>query len=265
MITENTYIVNGVNYPSIAKLSEAYNIPVKRVQKRVRNGWTLEQAIEIEPSPKALKNPELIVEGMTFKTRTAVAKHYGIDPKLVHERTTKRGWTIEQAVGLEEPDSGSYCKSIEVDGKAYSSMREASRELGISQSTFMNRVKSGNDLSVAVSSNKSKPHKREVLTLKGQLKPMFYNGVLYPSARHVVLANPKLIMGSDIAKLVTSLSGKALRAKNKGETFGLSLDDVTAKYGVTKVSHIDEFDSWVDALINIVGDTEMKDLFYSVV
>lgn len=56
--------------------------------------------------------------------------------------------------------------------------------------------------------------------LKGQSKPMFYNGTLYPSARHLLLANPEVVAGGDIEKMVASLNHKARKVKAKGGNSG---------------------------------------------
>ena len=43
-----------------------------------------------------MKNVEnLLVNGVAFSTRSEAAHHFGINPKLVSERMTKRGWTLE--------------------------------------------------------------------------------------------------------------------------------------------------------------------------
>jgi hypothetical protein len=52
---------------------------------------------------------------------------------------------------------------------------------------------------------------------------MFYGNKLYPSARHLLLANPALVAGGDLGKVVTSLNDKARRAKNRGDVRNLSL------------------------------------------
>ncbi|WP_240696986.1 hypothetical protein [Vibrio kanaloae] len=71
-----------------------------------------------------MKNTKiLIVEGRSFVTRTEAARHYGLNPKLVTERITKRGWTLEQALELEPSPSRTYRKKVVIDGTEYSSMR----------------------------------------------------------------------------------------------------------------------------------------------
>ncbi|CAK1952833.1 conserved hypothetical protein [Vibrio crassostreae] len=185
-----------------------------------------------------MKNTEtLTVEGVEFSSRTAAARHYGLNPKLVNERVTKFGWTLEQALELEARPTTPYRKKVVIDGTEYSSMRQAAKELGVAQSTLMNRIKSGISVKDALSTEHTEREK-----LKGQSKPMFYQGKLYPSARHLLLANPTLVAGGDLRKAVTSLNDKARRAKNKGDIENLSVDEISVKYGFRKVRFVDEFD-----------------------
>ncbi|MEZ8501961.1 hypothetical protein AB6D08_11670 [Vibrio splendidus] len=83
------------------------------------------------------------IEDLEFTTRTAAARHYGLNPKLVNERMTKFGWTLEQALELEARPKGDYCKKVVIDGTEYPGMRQVAKELGVAQSTLMNRIKSG--------------------------------------------------------------------------------------------------------------------------
>ncbi|CAK3968121.1 conserved hypothetical protein [Vibrio crassostreae] len=175
-----------------------------------------------------MKNSKtLTVEGLTFSSRTADARHYGLNPKLVNERVTKFGWTLEQALELEARPTTPYCKEVVIDGTEYPSMRQAARELGVAQSTQMNRIKAGIGVEEALSGSHAQREK-----LKGQSKPMFYQGKLYPSARHLLLANPALIAGGNLGKAVTSLNDKARRKKSKSEVVNLSIDEISIKYGL---------------------------------
>ena len=201
-----------------------------------------------------MKNTKtLTVEGVEFTSRTAAARHYGLNPKLVNERVTKFGWTLEQALEFEARPKGDYRKKVVIDGTEYSSMRQAAKELGVAQSTLMNRIKSGIGVEAALSAAHTEREK-----LKGQSKPMFYDNKLYPSARHLLLANPVPVAGGDLVKAVTSLNDKARRAKNKGEIENLSIDEISTKYGLSKVHFVDEFDGWVAAL----AEGEIGSLFY---
>ncbi|EHH0804578.1 hypothetical protein J7I06_003980 [Vibrio vulnificus] len=205
-----------------------------------------------------MKNTKILtVEGVEFPSRTSAARHYGLNPKLVNERVTKFGWSLEQALELEARPKGDYRKKVVIDGTEYSSMRQAARELGVAQSTLMNRIKAGISVEAALSVYHTEREK-----LKGQSKPMFYGNKLYPSARHLLLANPTLAAGGDLGKVVTSLNDKARRAKNLGEVRNLSLDQVAAEFGLEKIGFADEFDGFVAQLVELVGEVILTELFY---
>lgn len=191
------------------------------------------------------------IEDQEFSSRSAAARHYGLNPKMVNERITKFGWSLEQALELEARPKGDYRKKVVIDGTEYSSMRQAAKELGVAQSTLMNRIKSGIGVEEALSGPHSEREK-----LKGQSKPMLYQGKLYPSARHLLLANPALVAGGDLGKAVTSLNDKARRAKNKGEIENLSIDEISVKYGLRKVRCVDDF------AVQLVAEDSFTRLFY---
>ncbi|HHY0566438.1 TPA: hypothetical protein ACVU5S_003844 [Vibrio parahaemolyticus] len=203
-----------------------------------------------------MKNVEnLLVNGVSFASRAEAARHFGINPKLVTDRMTKHGWTLEQALELEPRPRRTYAKKVVIDGIEYPSMRQAAKELGVAQSTLMNRINAGISVEDALSTAHSEREK-----LKGQSKPMFYGNKLYPSARHLLLANPTLVAGGDLGKAVTSLNDKARRAKNQGEVRNLSLDQVAAEYDLAKIGFADEFDGWIDGLANV----ELSELFFAI-
>ena len=78
----------------------------------------------------------------------------------------------------------------------------------------------------------------------------------------MLLAHPALVAGGDLGKAVTLLNDKARRAKNKGEVLNLSLDQVSAEYGLAKIGFTDEFDGLVAQLVKQVGEAALTELFY---
>ncbi|MCJ8350843.1 hypothetical protein [Moritella sp.] len=87
---------------------------------------------------------------------------------------------------------------------------------------------------------------------------MFHNDTLYPSARHLLLANPELVAGGNIDNMVASLNQQARRAKAKDGNQWLSLNEVSVKLGVDKLWYMDEFGAWVDT----VSNAGMAEMFY---
>lgn len=202
-----------------------------------------------------MKNVEnLLVNGVLFASRSEAARHFGINPKLVTERMTKRGLTLEQALELEPSPSRTFARKVVIDGVEYSSMRQAAKELGVAQSTLMNRIKAGISVEDALSGAHSEREK-----LKGQSKPMVYQDKLYPSARHLLLANPELVAGGDLDLVVAKLNDRARRAKNRGEIENLSIDEISVRYGLPRVRFVDEFDGWI---VKVVIDVELGELFF---
>ncbi|HHC7359227.1 TPA: hypothetical protein ACN30T_002599 [Vibrio parahaemolyticus] len=199
------------------------------------------------------------IEGVGFPSRTAAARHYGLNPKLVNERITKFGWTLEQALELEARPKGDYRKKVVIDGTEYSSMRHAARELGVAQSTLMNRIKAGISVEEALSAAHTEREK-----LKGQSKPMFYQGKLYPSARHLLLAHPALVAGGDLDKAVTSLNDKARRAKNQGKVLNLTQNELNDRYQLEPALYVDEFYAWSESLLARALEYDVGGVFYEV-
>ncbi len=91
---------------------------------------------------------------------------------------------------------------------------------------------------------------------------MFYQGKLYPSARHLLLANPELVAGGDLDSTVTKFNDRARRAKNRGGIENLSLDQVAAEFGLAKIGFSDEFDGFVARLVEQAGEEVLTELFY---
>jgi hypothetical protein len=194
-------------------------------------------------------NKPLVVEDKTFSSRAEAARHYGVNPKLVCERMSKFSWSLAQAVGVEPRPNKEYSQVIVLDNVTYPSIRAAARALDLPQSTLMNRIKAD-----TVSTE------REVINV--QSKPMFYGGKLYPSARHLLLANLDLVGDKSIDKMVTALNDKARYAKKQRVIKNLSLADISAEYGLPKIRFVDEFDAWVDIVSKRVSDAELVKLFY---
>jgi hypothetical protein len=142
--------------------------------------------------------------------------------------------------------------SLIVDGVELVSRSAAeprpTKSLSMAKTTLARKLKTGDGIDV-----------RE--QLKGQSKPIFYNGILYPSARHLLLANPLLVAGGDIETMITLLNQRARRASARGETLVLSLDGMSALLGVDKLRYMDEFDAWVDTVSNRVGNAGMIEMF----
>jgi hypothetical protein len=98
--------VGGSDYVSIADACRQLGKKESSVASRLSHGWTLEQAFGLgpAPAPSGEKNGgALTVDGVAYSSRAKAAKAHGLDPRIVHKRLMKFGWTLDQAFGLSPP------------------------------------------------------------------------------------------------------------------------------------------------------------------
>ncbi|MFA0628556.1 hypothetical protein AB4589_12100 [Vibrio sp. 10N.222.49.A3] len=43
------------------------------------------------------------IKDLEFHSRSAAARHYGLNPKMINESVTKFGWTLKQALEFSMP------------------------------------------------------------------------------------------------------------------------------------------------------------------
>ncbi len=99
--------VEGVLYPSIRAAAEVYGVNPYLACARLERGWKPHEIFvlghqENPPVRKAHNRIPMIVQDIEYESKDAVAKHFGI-PYYSLDNRLRRGWTIEQAVGLEPP------------------------------------------------------------------------------------------------------------------------------------------------------------------
>ncbi len=75
-------------------------------------------------------------------------------------------------------------------------------------------------------------------------------------------AHPKLIYGDGIKHVVKLLNQRVRRAVDKGETLGMSLDDVSARLSVDKLRFDDDFEQWIELVGNRVSNAKLAEMFY---
>ena len=143
-----------LTFESIAELARYFNLSTAVVLQRiVKLNWTSEQAVGIVP-PKKWVHPNhafrLMINGeqRDFRSKADIALQYGFKRWSTIERRINRGWTLEQALGINPPPKNKYgTKKVQVliDGIKfeYSSQSEAAKVHGISFKKVSARIKLG--------------------------------------------------------------------------------------------------------------------------
>ncbi|MBS3799094.1 GIY-YIG nuclease family protein [Pseudoalteromonas sp. BDTF-M6] len=135
--TGTPIVVSGIEYPSITKAAESFDLPYKLVWSRlVKAKWSILEAFGLAPPPRLHKN-SITIHGETFESQSELAKAYNISDKALWARLNL-GWSIEEAVGI-EPSPMSY----ELNGKFYISRAEAARQHGLEPHVVHHRLKRG--------------------------------------------------------------------------------------------------------------------------
>ena len=99
----NGWQVEGKTFYSFQHIADHYNVPLFRTKCRFQRGWTIEQAIGLEPrNHKNAIYIEVTVEGRTFPNIKAAADFYGVNENTARGRLGRLGWTPEQAFGVVE-------------------------------------------------------------------------------------------------------------------------------------------------------------------
>ena len=119
---ERNLTFEGTTYTSMNELAKAYGFTGDKIRRRIdRNGWTIRQALGVDPPPKnrGRKDP-ITFQGKTYKNRPDLARAFNIDPKKLGSRLQK-GWTLEESLEvLEKPKKRSWVRDAEIiENRAY--------------------------------------------------------------------------------------------------------------------------------------------------
>ena len=100
--TSEPITIDGTTFPSRQAAAINYGIDPGVFNLRIaRLEWSPEEAAGLVLRKKYGARKSVEVRGETFPSLRAAANHFGASPQLVHQRCTKQGWTLEQALNLE--------------------------------------------------------------------------------------------------------------------------------------------------------------------
>ena len=146
--------VCGTVFPTLKKAADQYGVEYKTAHRRIKKlGWSVEQALEIEPriKPYTKKLKAVTAFGVEYKSMTHASRAFGMNPQLVAQRV-REGWSVEQALTIKAGE-GQYCgwnpppetqNRLEQAKKlGYRSLAEAARAYGIGAGTVSRRLAAG--------------------------------------------------------------------------------------------------------------------------
>ena len=142
-MTEITF--KGKSYSSVKALAAAYSTRYGNVPRRLRSGWSIEQALGLadKPSQKAHNAKFLVSKSGQFSSVRKAAEAFGLKEANIHNRLSL-GWSIDEALGLAvrpkyfRPGNSVICEGIE-----HSSISSLARHYGQNAKTVRKRLSSG--------------------------------------------------------------------------------------------------------------------------
>jgi len=141
----NGWLVDGKRFCSIQHIADHYGVLLYRTKARLQRGWTIEQAIGLEPrNHKNAMYIEVTVEGRTFPNIKAAADFYGVNESTARGRLGRLGWTPEEAFGVvEKKVFKKNHKPITIDGMTFETNVAAAKFYGLTASAWFMRLHSG--------------------------------------------------------------------------------------------------------------------------
>ncbi len=137
--------VLGVTFPSIKEAAHHFNQHYGNVTRRLRAGWTLEQALGITSRNRVQpgRGRHLVTSGGTFPSIRAAASHFGIDESVIQSRLAN-DWPPDEAVGLtshkRKPKS---TKTVICKGKAFPNAWALAKAYGLKEQLVAKRLRCG--------------------------------------------------------------------------------------------------------------------------
>lgn len=134
----NSVVVAGVEYPSLSEAARRNGVTWNALKARLnRYGWTLEQALGLEPPPSNKCHP-LEIGHQHFGSIREACDAYGVTRGQISARLAA-GETPERAV---QPGDRRH-RSITVKGVEYPSLTAACRDHGLNVPMVWDRLKRG--------------------------------------------------------------------------------------------------------------------------
>lgn len=134
--------VNGKQYSSITKAAKAFGFDRRLVAHRLQMGWRPEEAFELVSRERPTPGIAISFRGKHYRSRSALARAYNIDVKVVEQRL-KFEWSLEEALGLVPRKNFKGPKGITINGIRYKSVAQAAAAFDKKRATISARLNSG--------------------------------------------------------------------------------------------------------------------------
>ena len=144
-----TYTVNdpveGQYKGNLTEICDRYDISFMRAYQRLKAGWTIDEVVGLSEHSHATLNEPISVGERQFDSFRAACDEHGVSYRTAWRRFNKRGWSIEQALGVAAPPSRSKHagQRVRVGKRVFTTKTAAAKALRISYGKLMKRIADG--------------------------------------------------------------------------------------------------------------------------
>lgn len=137
-------VVNGKTYESLLDAAAHYKVNPSTLARRLRYGWTNEQAVGLEEKPTRIGSAKKVVyKGVTYPNLKHLAEAFGKNAEMLR-RKIRDGHSVDEALTERvEKRISANAKAIEFNGKSYPSIQTLVDEYRVKASVFNRRIKRG--------------------------------------------------------------------------------------------------------------------------
>ena len=212
-------IFQGREFSTLKELATEQQVHYGNLVRRVRTGWSLEQALDIEPTPKRTAHNARILETMkgNFTSIREASEAYGIKETTLAKRL-RDGWSVGEAVGdikkqIRRPNKGN---TVICDGKSYDSVSALADAFNVNRIRTSKRLRRGWSPEQAVELQPAPPRFRNK---DGSARDHAWTGKILTSTGETV---PVSAMGSYSLYLIQD-------KKKKTEYVGITTGDIKGR------------------------------------
>ena len=155
---------NGKEYSSFKSFCKEHSLNYDLVKSRLRNGWSLEDAISKPARVRRNMNSRdsnmgFSYNGKEYSSVYSFCKEYGLSYNLVKNRL-RSGWSLEDAISKPARMYSNIAKGFSYNGKEYSSIFSFCKEHGLDYNLIKNRLMRGWSLEDSISKSKENNGKK---------------------------------------------------------------------------------------------------------
>lgn len=146
--------IDGNKFSSIKEAAQHYGLHPSTVGRRIRSGWSVDQALNLEAKPKrnAHNAKKIITSKGSFSSLKKAAQNFGV-PYARVQRRLELGWCNDQALGISPPPNqrkNVIYSEVKCEGKTFLSIEKLAQHYKLTGRLVRKRIHSGWSVEQAV-------------------------------------------------------------------------------------------------------------------